>query len=195
MNHLRPLFLRIANSDEQAFNEVFYSYAPRIRQYALHIAKELPVAEEITQDVFLKLWIRRADLHLIDDPAAWLYRITYNLCLNHVRDTVTKTRKIMEWTKLQDGDTAPVEEQLTVKHLTHLLQQGIETLPLQQRRVYIMTYQHNLSRKQIATELAISENTVRNHLSVSVKSLRAYVEHHGEIHLPLLLCSIMSSLL
>src|SRR5690348_11128361 len=81
----RELFQRIANGDEQAFAQIFFHYTSIIHPFVFNKVKSQAAAEEIVQEVFLKLWTKREALKNIESPASYLMRIATNKTLDHLR--------------------------------------------------------------------------------------------------------------
>ena len=84
-NNEYDLLVHIANGSEQAFTRLFNLYKNNIYAHALHFTQSALIAEEITQDVFLTCWLKRASLTQIDNLPAWLFTLTKNACFNQLK--------------------------------------------------------------------------------------------------------------
>lgn len=180
------VFHRIAHGDEGAFRQVFHQYGARIYPYILRIVKEEATARELVQEVFLKLWIARETLPSIDKPSAWLFRIASNLAITYFRrqELDKKILREMAHTSAKEVDTL---DELTGKELKLLIHQAVQQLPAQRKRIYELTREQGLSRKEVAAQLGLSENTVRNQLGLALQTIQESIRNNSGYYLPLVL--------
>lgn len=178
----RLLFQQIATGDEAAFREIFQRYTPQLHPFALDIVKSDAVAKEIIQEVFLKLWLKRDSLTEIEKPSSWLYRITSNLSLNHFRRQQLELR-VME-TIQTDGGEEEIENNFSAKELQSLIHEASQLLPFQRKKIFMLSREQGLSRKEVAQQLGISENTVRNQLGIALKHIQDYIIKHNGLYIP-----------
>jgi RNA polymerase sigma-70 factor (family 1) len=185
------LFTLLADGDEQAFRQVFHYYTPRLLPFVFNIVKSDAIAEEIVQDVFLKLWTNRQDVAQKDSPSSWLFTVAAHSSLSFLR-RVSIERHYIDRIKLQMQQTweqNPTEDQLFLAEDEALLRKAIDTLPPQQQLVYTLSRQAGLSHKEIAEKLGISPNTVKNHLVAALKTLRESIRKANIIFLVLFFSS------
>jgi RNA polymerase sigma-70 factor (ECF subfamily) len=173
----REIIQLIAQSDENAFAELFDHYRNKIYTVALKLTHSTTVAEEIVEDVFLKIWLRRAALNEIENLSAYLYTIARNETYKILKQ-IAKNYKIVLLTEndtLVDNNT---EEYLIGKEFTSLLQKAIDRLPHQQKQVYQLMKEGDLKRGEVAELLQIKPETVKFHLAQAMKNIRAYCMMH-----------------
>jgi RNA polymerase sigma-70 factor (family 1) len=173
---IKELFNRLAKGNESAFEIVFELYKKRVFSVALKMLKSEIEAEEIVQEVFLSIWHAKARLDDINDPEAYLFTITYNTIYTHLKKA-SRNRQVLDaiifnLSEIQNttGDTIAGNE--TGK----LIKEAIERLSPQQRTVYELSKQDGLSYDQIAEQMNISRNTVRNHLAEAMKTIRIFLK-------------------
>jgi RNA polymerase sigma-70 factor (ECF subfamily) len=184
----QELFIRIAQGDEKAFNEIFYKYHKRFYAAAIKMTHSEPVAEELVQDIFVVLWTRREQLQHIEKPFSYLFTSLYNSIYTYLKRIALEKQRIAG-ASLQMKDTNETGEKLLLeKEQQQIVDGAVNQLPEQQRKVYQLIKQQGLSRDEAAKELGISANTVRNHLSDAQKNLRHYLQKI----LPLLLFVLFS---
>jgi RNA polymerase sigma-70 factor (ECF subfamily) len=166
---------------KQLFNELFRGHEHKLYAFAVKVLRSDAQAKDIVQDVFLKLWTIRGQLHEIENMDAFLYRLTENRVYDYLRAATTreKTREEL-WQRIQaanDTDTIPLE----AKEYHQLVQQAIEQLSPQRKIIYLLSKEDGLKQQQIADELRLSPHTVRNHLAEAFRSIRNYVKRnlHG----------------
>jgi RNA polymerase sigma-70 factor (family 1) len=174
--HIKELFNRLAKGNESAFEIIFELYKKRVFSVALKMLKSEIEAEEIVQEVFLSIWQAKARLDDINDPEAYLFTITYNTIYTHLKKA-SRNRQVLDaiifnLSEIQNttGDTIAGNE--TGK----LIKEAIERLSPQQRTVYELSKQDGLSYDQIAEQMNISRNTVRNHLAEAMKTIRIFLK-------------------
>jgi RNA polymerase sigma factor (sigma-70 family) len=135
----------------------------------------------IVQEVFLKLWECRENIHTINNIEAWLYRLTENKTIDFLRKTAADTRlKDAIWNKMQEI-VNEAEICVAVKEYNQIIQKAISQLPPQRKLVYQLYKEEGLNYKQIADELHISRHTVKNHLFTAVRSVRNFLAKNGKL--------------
>jgi RNA polymerase sigma-70 factor (ECF subfamily) len=170
------LITRIKAGDAAAFRIVFDSYSNKLFYFSLKFLKEKESCQEVVQEVFMSLWINREKLDTQYPIAPYLYTITRRLTLNVLRQ-MASSQIAMEkmWLNLQTT-TNETEELVFMEDLERFTEQVLGSLPKQQQLVYRMSRQQELSYDEIAEELNISRNTVKNHLVSALKTLRTQLQ-------------------
>lgn len=168
----------IAKGDETAFATLFDHYRNRIYSSAWKLSRSPVVAEEIVQNVFLKIWLNRTGLTSINNFSAYLFVITRNevyLALNRIARNC-KIRTLLS--KEQVSEDNDNERRFMDREYQNVLQKAIERLPVQQKRVYKLMKEEGLKREEAASLLRIHPETVKTHLAQAVKSVRTYCLLH-----------------
>lgn len=163
---------RLNFSDHAAFTEIFYRYHGALYSFALKRCREAETAEELVQDLFVNLWIKRGQLYIKSTLSGYLYIALRNLVLNHIhkqllRDRATEVLRLVA----PVPQTAP-EEILIVKEIGQEVDRNLHLLPEKCRTVYELSRKQYKSNKQIAAELGITEKTVENHMNRALRFLR-----------------------
>jgi RNA polymerase sigma-70 factor (family 1) len=174
------LIVKISEGDEEAFTLLFYHYGAIIHPVVLKIVKEEAAAEDIVAEVFLKLWINRKGLTGVTNLAGYIYRTATNFSINHLKRNKTETHALQDIYLDLPSHDATAEEQFTVQELKKSIHQAVEGLPGQRRRIYELSREKGLSRKEIADLLQISENTVKNQLRIALRHIQeSILKDHG----------------
>jgi RNA polymerase sigma-70 factor (family 1) len=176
------LFQQIAEGDENAFREIFNRYTPQIHPFVFGIVKNEMVAKEIVQEVFLRIWLKRETLTSIEKPSSWIYRIASNLSLTHFRRQKLEEKIIQG---MGSEDIHEPDEAFNAKELQGLINEAASKLPPKRQRIFRMSREEGLSRKEIAARLAISENTVKAQIMISLKFVQEFIQKTTGIYIPL----------
>jgi RNA polymerase sigma-70 factor (ECF subfamily) len=159
--------------DMKAFEEVYKLYFKPLHAYAYTILKEDVNAEEIVQNIFLKLWERKEKIDIQISIKAYLYKSVYFDCLNLLKHEKVKsnyqnhTIHVMKNLKV----TSPTDT-LIHRNLETRLREALSELPEQCRTVFQLSRFEELKYREIACRLSISEKTVENHMGKALKLLR-----------------------
>ncbi len=174
------LFALIAAGDEKAFTKLYKTYVPRLLPFISRTVRSDSIADEVVQQVFLSLWIGRDKLPEVQDPKAWIFRIAANICYSHLKKVVTE-RRVLD---LVSGTTEQVDELggyhgQQARELSRLVHAAIELLPAQRKKIYELSRDAGLSHKEIADQLGISSNTVKNTMVQALQFIRLFLKEHG----------------
>ena len=183
----RPFFGDEFN--DEAFKRLFDSYKNRLYGYVLAITHSHYTAEEITQEIFIKLWLCRDILYQVDNLDGYIFTIARNKTLNHLRKAAYDVRLLKELQeRVSPTDiTNNVEERALVNEYDQLLQGALAHLSPQRRLVYQLSRQRGLNHEEIAHQLQVSRNTVKNHMVEALRFIRHYFVEHGSVLVVLLM--------
>ena len=166
------LISRIKEGDESAFRIVFDLYSSKLYAFSYRFLKEKEPCQEVVQDVFLNLWINRAKLDTQYPIAPYLYTITRRLTLNVLRHVATSQSAMNKmWLNVKKVSNE-TEQEVFLDDLSRFTEQVLSKMPKQQQLIFRMSRHQELSYDEIAEELNISRNTVKNHLVAALKTLR-----------------------
>jgi RNA polymerase sigma-70 factor (ECF subfamily) len=178
LHNERELLQLISQGDEQAFATIFDYYRNKIYGAALKLTHSTTVAEEIVEDVFLNIWIRRAGLNEIKNFSAYLFIIARNETYKILKQIAKNYKLILLSEKNQLLVYNNPEDYLVDKEFTSLLQKAIDRLPHQQKQVYKLMKEKDLKRGEVAELLQLRPETVKFHLAQAMKNIRTYCILH-----------------
>ena len=167
------LIQRISEGDEGAFLQVYDQYAPRVYSLALHILSDSMLAEEATQDTFVKLWSRaRTYVPARGSFAVWLLTIARRTCLDRLR--LERRRPVLSdgqdpeeaWRGVTNKNIDPAEARW------RSLRFAVTALPNEQRKVIELAYYQGMSQSEIAAELDWPLGTVKTRMRTAMQTLR-----------------------
>ena len=162
----------LGKRDEAAFEQVFKTHFKALHAYACTVLKDETMAEEMVQNVFLKLWERNEQLHISGSVAAYLYRAVYNESLNYLKHLKVKSAYQLHVSYRMKDQSDNAAKKLSLQELEARLQKAINELPEQCRSIFQMSRFEELRYREIADRLGISVKTVENQMGKALKSLR-----------------------
>ena len=166
------LLMLLKDSDEAAFTEIYNRYWKTLLYKAYHILQDKDAAQDIVQNVFLSLWIRRAEVN-IKNLSIYLRQA--------IRFSVFKAIREMRHDKTFYERLAAVTSDIVTnnpllfKEQQQIIQQLIDTMPKDCREVFLLSRENNMTYKQIAELLGVSEKTVEKRISKSLQFIRSGV--------------------
>lgn len=173
------LFSRIAAGDEDAFAAFYRHLVPQLRPFIFSITHSDQLVDEVIQESFLRFWLNRDKLPGLNDPKAWLFRITGNVCYSLFQRSLTE-KKMLDRVELQSTHAhSDTFDLIQLNFLKTALQQGVQQLSPQRRKIYCLNREQGLSPDEIAGQLNLSVQTVRNTLSASLEFLRDHLSRQG----------------
>jgi RNA polymerase sigma-70 factor (ECF subfamily) len=177
---------------DDEFRQLFDAYKNRLYGYVLAIAHSNYVAEEITQEIFIKLWLCRDILHQVDNLEGYIFTIARNKTLNHLRKAAHNVKLLHELQGLAAPESNNVEERSLVAEYDILIRDALDKLSPQRRLVFQLSRYQGLNHEEIAVELKLSRNTVKNHMVEALRFIRHYLGQHGAIGAGILLIVMTS---
>lgn len=181
---------------KEAFEYLFTTYYPRLRNYASHFIADVDDVEDIIQDCFVSLWNRRTMLTGIS-LSSMLFTMVRNGCLNFLKHKAIAQGYNAEELKHISGSEAlynldflgSADEELLYNELRRQIDEVLSNLPERSRQVFVMSRFEGLKNKEIAERLDISVKVVEKHITKSLAMLRKQILRHGNAELCLILLS------
>ena len=170
----RERIRQLQDGSEDAFSEIFSEHRETVFGYAFYLLKDAYLAEDITQDVFMRIWRKRKDLRNVDTLEPLLIVTTRNLCFNALKKQQITKSGIREYA--QHKEHSAVFNQFENKQIAHTLQAAIGSLSNEDMRAFVLSYIEDKSNAEIAVELNISYGTAKNRVSRALKILRNYLK-------------------
>ncbi|HVK49795.1 MAG TPA: RNA polymerase sigma-70 factor [Pseudobacter sp.] len=169
----------IAAGDTVAFHRLVDEYWKKVYGHAMSYMKSPRNAQELTQDVFVKLWQQRAQLTDIEHFKSYLFILSRNQIISAIR------KKLRETTLDEDfdipEDLSQPDRQLQYKEVVQWINKGIEALPPMRQQVFRMSRMQGMTHEEIAEQLGIARNTVKQHIVLALNSLREYLRQYTDI--------------
>lgn len=159
--------------DQEAIEEVYHFYKPTVVRFILSLIKDAEEAEVIFHNVFLKILRKKKDLDSEKGIRSYIFTISKNEVIDYFNHLNSSRKKTDEYYK--NRIESSVDMKLEEEALMIRLEEAIESLTDQRKKVVRLSYFENLSYQEIADQMLISKNTVKNHLIKARLSLRNYL--------------------
>lgn len=180
MNLEQELLKSVYKGNKKGFEILFRTYYKRLCAYAVSFVSQNDLAEDIVTDVFLKLWEKRETLNVPESVSSYLFQSVKNSCINYLNREKNRKNTISEneinllnlKIKYPVSDKYPLTD-LIGQELEEKIRTEIEKLPEQCREIFYLSRFEELSHKEIAEKLGISENTVKVQIYRALIKLRA----------------------
>jgi len=175
------LLRNVAEGNEHAFKILYDHYRRLVYPRAYYLLKSELLAEEVLQEVMLKLWQTADRLTVDTNLAAYLTTLTRNRSFTVLKRKALEAKTDMElgkgWTEQDNG----TEEEILLADTKKLLLKGIALLPPQQKLVYELCHLEGLKYEEAAEKMNLSVETVRAYMKLALRFLRTYLKTHTDV--------------
>ena len=159
-----------------AFDAIYNQYSVRLYGFVLRYIKIEADAEEIVQDVFLKIWKAHKNIDICCFFESFLFTIAYNSTISMLRKRASERKYLEHLAKKFQIDQAPdLIEEIEYNELDEKLKSLVDKLTPRQKEIFQLSRYKGLSHEQIAKELNISTNTVKHHLVAALSFLKSNI--------------------
>lgn len=170
------LLLAVAEGNVQAFETLMLRHEQKVFKFILTLLKSSELAEEITQDVFLKIWENRSALAELDSFTAWLFKVSRNQTLNAIKQIAARYEREESYANMSD-QTFDGNDVIHRKELASSIETCLEALPPKRRAIMRLKLE-GFSNNEIGLRLGISPNTVKNQLAKAYLKFREQMSHN-----------------
>ena len=176
----KDLLLKVSRGDEKAFRELVDHYWWPVYYNVLSLTKSSTTAQEITQDIFLKLWQKKEVLKDVRDFMVYVYVVGKNLVLTALKKKIRESQSIMP-EHLAETQQLP-DLSLEYKETWRVVMQAIDAMPAKQQQVFRLSRIEGLSNSQIAQKTGLSLPAVKWHIVAGLNTIRIFLASQtGEI--------------
>ncbi len=181
----RELLHRIVARDKDALDSLYGRYSTPVYSMALHMLKQPPLAEEVTQDVFLNIWLKAASFNSErGQPRSWIMSVAHHRVIDVIRSrrrvtTVTDPEGYDTLERLPSGG-ASVESQVQQNLDRERIMQALATLPDSQREVILLAYYGGFSQSEMAERLGQPLGTIKTRVRLAMQKLRSVLQEYDD---------------
>jgi RNA polymerase sigma-70 factor (ECF subfamily) len=172
----QQLIFRIKNGDSTAFKQLFFSYCKPLIRFAYRFTRNVDLAEDLVQDVFLKIWSNRKGLNPQLNIKSYLYVAVKNQALKQLRHQQL-WNKVEEKLKYYIPKTPTPEETFDTQEIESTVMEAIEALPERCRLIFTMNRFDRLTYSEIADILDLSVKTIETQMGRALRHLRKKLNH------------------
>ena len=178
------LILLIQQNDRVAFYHIYERYSKRLYGFVLRYIKQKEDAEEIVQEVFVKIWESRNKIDAYSSFESFLFTIAYNTTISLLRKR-TNEKKYLEYLKsLQQSTNSPdLIDEIQFNELNDRVQSLLNELTPRQKEIFKLSREEGLTHDEIARKLDISVNTVKKHMSNTLALLKSQIDSNLTVNL------------
>jgi len=166
------LVLRIRQDDKNAFKSLYNRYSRKIYFFSLKYLRNESEAEELVQSVFINIWENRETLDANVSVKSYIYKAAVNHIYNHLKRKAIRARYTESEISKGEIYSNQTYEQVFLHDLESTLSTIVETLPSQQKKIFLLSRIEGLSYKEIAGKLDVSVRTVENQMYRSLKIIK-----------------------
>lgn len=181
------LLALVSTGDRQAFTRLYSQYLDAAYHYVYLFTKCKDEAEEILQEVFVKIWENRERLAEVQSFKNYLFKAAKNRVLDEVRKLQVRHRVFTEIKRGKTVNDESTTDAIAYKDYYRVVQQAIEKLPPKRKLIFRMNTENGLSHDEIAAQLGVSKSMVKNQLYKAYEFVRQYLSQHGGLSLPVIL--------
>lgn len=176
MTFEKDLLARLKNADEKAFTQIFEMNVKKVYQFVLSYIKEKTEAEDITQNVFIKIWEKKLLINIDKSFEGFIFTIAYRLVIDYFRKNSAHLHSTTIMGLAEESIASQVNsDDLLKRHcLESLYEKALKSLPARRKEIFLLSRHNGLSNKQIAEQLGLSIKTVENQMTAALSSLKHF---------------------
>jgi RNA polymerase sigma-70 factor (ECF subfamily) len=175
------LITQLRNGNKGAFKLLFDKYGNRLYQFSLKYLREKEDAEDLLSEVFLKIWQNRHTLKTSTSFQSYLFTIAYNNIRQRFLKKNREEKYIQIFAEENLFDSTKEEDQLDYVQVVQQINQIIDLLPARRKEIFNLSYKEELKNHEIAEKLGLSEQFVKNQLSIARKYIVSKVKKDNHI--------------
>jgi RNA polymerase sigma-70 factor (family 1) len=176
----------LKKDDELAFEAIYKRYAEALSGFASSKLYSIEDSRDVTHDLFIKLWEERHHLVVTGNLKSYLFAAIRYRIIDKIRKNITREEYSAMVQSLDDNRTASFEQQLDAKELQQTINSALDSLTPKTRKIYQLSRVEHKTIAEIASLLEISEQTVKNQLTIALNHLRATLGRSAIISLLIL---------
>jgi RNA polymerase sigma-70 factor (family 1) len=189
----RELLSQLRLGSEQAFEKIYKQYSARLYGNLLRLVKSDIEAQEILQDVFLKIWNSKKHINTEKSFRSWLFKIAENKVYDFFRKAARDKKKVAGLMSIASSVYLSVDELLKIDEKAAFLQKAIESLPPQRQQIFRFCKLEGKSYKEVSELLKISVSTISDHVVKATKTIRIYSQNNEQAFLGLFVITFLAT--
>lgn len=183
-DNIKLLVGELQKSDENAFRLIYQRFHIRLYYYIFQYVKSAHTSEELVQEAFIKIWLKRAELDKNKDFISFLFVMTRNMIYDHLRKEANSSLFRKTYLESKELNSDKTSEDLQLKEYEDILENIIKKLPDRKRKIYTLSRKEGKNNHEIAEILGISSKTVKNNLWETLKTIKEQLQPVIGIKIP-----------
>lgn len=179
------LLKKIAKGDQKAFNMIFQWYGRPLGEFVLKLTDSPQATQEIVQDTFIKIWIKRETITEIQHFSNYLFIICRNQAFAALKKKATEMVSVTEPLVIEAMQISEPEQ--PNDYYQSLIEEAVSKLPPQQQKIYRLSRYERLKHQEIAVQLGITTETVKKHIQLAVRFIQEDIGTRNNIGIILVL--------
>ncbi len=158
---------------KEGFEILYKEYFEPLCAFVYGVLKDYDASEEVVQNLFVKLWIKKDKIPINTSVKSYLYQAAKNASLNQISHINVKEKHKQYYKRIMHASESNYTNPMEVNDLSNTVQQAIDKLPTKRKQIFLLSRHEGLKNKEIASHLDISIKTVENQMGKALSSLRA----------------------
>lgn len=183
------------NGDGKAFEQLYELYSPRIYRNLLRLVKSEDLAEELLQDIFVRLWEKRAMIDISISFRSYLFRVMENRVHDFFRKVKADRNLHDHIIRVASEQYNHIEEAVFSQEARDVLSRALDMLPPRRREIFRLCKLEGKSYEEVSRQLRISPSTISDHLVKATKTIREFFEKNREVALSLIIYTSLSEII
>ena len=177
------LIVKLSGGDEKAFRKLLDTYRHVIYAYSFNLLKSSENANEIVQDVFMRVWLNKETLNPNLSFKSYVFTIARNLCFDFLKKATNNLKLREDIFYRSQNLHSPIDRKLREEECKLIKNQAVNSLTPKQKLIFTMSRENDKSYIEISDELGISVSTVKNQMSKSLSTIRSVLRATGILSL------------
>ncbi len=169
---------KVITIDKVQFETLFNQHYSHLCAYAHNFLKDVEASEEVVQEVLFKLWVNRESVEITSSIQSYLFRAVRNASLNVIKHVGIREEYKVHNERIIEMQQLGEEDGLIATELEQKIRTAIDHLPIERRKIFIMSRYDGLKYAEIAEKLGISVKTVENQMGSALKFLREELKEY-----------------
>jgi RNA polymerase sigma factor (sigma-70 family) len=179
LNNEKELLQHVAGGDQKAFQVIFDHYWDSMLANTIYITKSVFQAEDLTQEIFIKVWMNREKLLEVQRFDAYLYKLAKHLIVDTLRKRILPVIPAPVFDIYFEDEALTPQGLMELSELDRLINEAIARLPAQMQTAFKLSRYEGLSHEQIAGQMNISRNSSQTYVARALVQIRAYLGKNG----------------
>ncbi|MBT1711323.1 sigma-70 family RNA polymerase sigma factor [Fulvivirgaceae bacterium PWU5] len=171
----------LAEGNRLAYNRVWYQYYDNVYRYTRKFLRSQHEAEEAVQEVFLRLWIYRKQLHGVENLDTYLFSIKKNVVNTKLQSLIKSSALKSDDALIHVASESRADYRIRDEQVKTAYSHALKEMPANQRRIFKMAKEDEMSDEQIAGQLELRPHTVKFHMKEAFRFLKTRLKPFGSI--------------